>query len=209
LRSLCLGTGAVTVLYLGLNAVFLYAAPVEDLAGKAEIGAVAAEALGGVRLRRLLSGLVALALFTAISSMLMAGPRVYARMAEDGVFPGLFARGTDVPTAAVALQAVLAVAVVWVSGLSALLGYIGFTLGLSAAATVGGLIALRRREGRERLPIPGYPVVPLLFIAATFASSLFMAVREPLQATLGLLTAATGIPVYFASGSSRRRRSGP
>jgi APA family basic amino acid/polyamine antiporter len=208
-RALCLGTGVVTALYLGLNAVFLYAAPAAELAGRAEIGAVAAQALGGLPLRRLLSALVALALFTALSSMLMAGPRVYARMAEDGVFPRLFARGADVPTLAILLQAVLAVVVVWVSGLSALLGYIGFTLGLSAAATVGGLVALRRREGRERVPIPGYPVVPLVFIAVTIASSLFMAVREPLQATLGLLTAATGIPLYFWATSRASRGPSP
>jgi amino acid transporter len=208
-RSLCLGTGVVAALYLGLNAVFLYAAPAGELAGRAEVGAVAAEALGGMGLRRLISGLVALALFTSISSMLMAGPRVYARMAEDGLFPRLLMRGTEVPTAAVALQAGLAVAVVWASRLSALLGYAGFTLGLSAAATVGGLLALRHREGPERVPVPGYPFVPLLFIAVTLATSLFMAVREPLQAALGLLTAATGIPVYFAMSSRRGGRSSP
>ena len=53
----------------------------------------------------------------------------------------------EVPTSAVALQAALAIVVVWRSGLAELLGYIGFTLGLSAAATVVGLLALRRREG--------------------------------------------------------------
>ncbi len=76
-------------------------------------------------------------------------------MAEDGLFPRFFSRGDDVPATAVALQVGLAVVVVWFSDLAELLSYIGFTLGISAAATVGGLIALRRREGPELLPFAG------------------------------------------------------
>jgi APA family basic amino acid/polyamine antiporter len=196
-RSLWLATGLVTLIYLALNAVFLYSAPAQELAGKAEVGAIAAEALGGAALRQGVSVLVALALFTSISSMMMAGPRVYARMAEDGVFPRRFGFAEGVPRAAVALQAVLAVIVVWISGLRELLGFIGFTLGISAAATVGGLIALRHREGPQRTPVPGYPWVPGLFILTTLAAAGFMMSREPLAAGLGLLTVGLGIPVYF------------
>ncbi len=141
--------------------------------------------------------LVALALFTSISSMVMAGPRVYARMAEDGLFPRWFGVTGEVPSAAVALQVGLAVLVAWFSGLRELLSYIGFTLGLSAAATVAGLIALRRREGPERLPVPGYPWVPGIFILTTLAAASFMATRQPLEAGMGLLTVALGLPVYW------------
>jgi APA family basic amino acid/polyamine antiporter len=196
-RSLWLATALVTAVYLALNAVFLYSAPASELAGKAEVGAIAAEALGGINLRRTVSILVALALFTSISSMVMAGPRVYARMAEDGLFPRRFAFGQEVPRAAVALQAGLAIGVVWVAGLRELLGYIGFTLGISAAATVGGLILLRGREGPERVPVPGYPWVPGLFTFATVGVAVFMAVGAPREAGVGLLTVALGVPVYF------------
>jgi len=196
-RSLWLGTGVVTLIYLALNAVFLYSAPAPALAGKAEIGAIAAEALGGTALRQAVSVLVALALFTSISSMVMAGPRVYARMAEDGLFPRWLGVAKEVPTAAVALQVGLAVLVAWFSGLRELLGYIGFTLGLSAAATIGGLIALRRREGPLRVPVPGYPWVPGLFILTTVSAAGFMAARQPLEAGMGLLTVCLGIPVYW------------
>ena len=195
-RSLLLATLLVTCIYVALNAVFLYAAPREALAGKAEVGAIAAEALGGPWLRAGLSALVALALFTSISSMVMAGPRVYARMAEDGMLPRVFRMGAEVPAAAIALQTGLAILVLWVSALRALLGYIGFTLGLSAAATVVGLLALRRREGAERVPIPGYPWVPAIFVTATLATAGFMVARQPMEALLGLLTVGAGFPVY-------------
>jgi APA family basic amino acid/polyamine antiporter len=196
-RSLWLATGLVTLIYLALNAVFLYAAPAQELAGKAEVGAIAAEALGGTALRQAVSVLVTLALFTSISSMVMAGPRVYARMAEDGLFPRWLGVAEEVPRAAVALQVGLAVLVAWFSGLRELLSYIGFTLGISAAATVCGLIVLRRREGPLRVPVPGYPWVPGLFVLTTLAAAGFMAARQPFEAGMGLLTVGLGIPVYW------------
>jgi APA family basic amino acid/polyamine antiporter len=195
-RSLWLACGAVMVVYLALNAVFLFAAPVEALAGRPDVGAVAAEALGGPALRRALAALVALALFTSISAMVMAGPRVYQRMAADGVFPSIFARVDEAPRAAIALQVGLAIVVTRLADLAELLSYIGFTLGLSAAATVGGLLLLRRREGAARVPIPGFPWIPLLFVGATLAISGFLVMREPWQAGWGLLTVAAGLPVY-------------
>jgi len=205
-RALMLATAVVTLAYVSLNAVFLYAAPADALAGKAQVGAIAAEFLGGPGLRRALTVLVALALFTSISSMVMAGPRVYARMAEDGLFPRALAPAGGIPRRAVALQVVLAVVVVWTTGLVELLGYIGFTLSLSASATVLGLIRLRRREGAERVPVPGHPWVPGLFVLASASTAAFMISRQPWEAGWGLLTIAAGVPVYF--WLERRRRHG-
>ena len=135
--------------------------------------------------------------------MVMAGPRVYQRMAADGVFPELFAAGRDGPRAAVALQVGLALLVTWVSELTQLLSYIGFTLGLSAAATVVGLFLHRRRHGAERVPVPGYPWIPGIFVIATVAISVFLCARQPLEAAIGLLTVATGLPIYAWHRSRR------
>ena len=204
-RSLVVATGVVTIAYLLLNAVFLYAAPGEALAGRAEVGAIAAEALGGPSLRNAVSLLVALSLFTSISSMVMIGPRVYARMAEDGLFPAFLRRGDDVPTAAIALQVGFAVLLVWLSELAELLGYMGFTLGLSAAATVAALIVVRRRERPGRVPIPGYPWVPGLFMTFTVTAAAFMVLRRPIEAGVGFATMATGIPAYLLMHARARK----
>jgi APA family basic amino acid/polyamine antiporter len=96
----------------------------------------------------------------------------------------------------VALQAGLALGVLWISTLAELLSYIGFTLGLSAAATVAGLFAVRRREGPRRVPAPGFPWAPALFVAATLASSAFLVARQPAEALAGLATVASGLPLY-------------
>lgn len=196
-RALLLGTCVVMALYMGLNAVFLYAVPIEALAGRAEVGAIAAQALGGDSLRHAVSMLVGLALFTSIWSMVMAGPRVYAKMAEDGLFPRFLRADGRTPTAAIVLQSVLAIVVVWLSGLAELFSYIGFTLGMSAVVTVLALIYLRLREGSERVPVPGFPIVPIVFVVATLWAAGFMILREPTQAAMGLATALLGLPVYF------------
>jgi APA family basic amino acid/polyamine antiporter len=191
-RALLLGTGVVTAAYLALNGVFLYSAHFHQLAGRAEVGAIAADALGGANLRRFLTLIVAIALFTSVSSMVMAGPRVYARMAADGVLPRAFEFEGEVPARSVVLQVCLSVAVVWIAGLRELLSYVGFTLGLCAAATVLGLVRLRLREGKERVPVPGWPVVPALYVGVTLFASAYLAQREPRQALIGAATAALG-----------------
>ncbi len=196
-RSLLLGTSAVMVLYLGLNAVFLYSVPIDELAGRAEVGAIAASALGGERLVKAVTLIVSLALFTSIWSMVMAGPRVYGKMAEDGLFPRFFRADEATPTMAIGLQTVTAIVVVWLSSLAELFSYIGFTLGISAAVTVLSLLVLRMREGADRVHVPGYPIVPLVFVLATFWAACFIVMREPIQALAGLGTALLGIPVYF------------
>ncbi len=202
-RCLWLPAAVVAVLYLALNTVFLYAAPVEQLAGRAEIGAVAAEALGGERLQRGVVLIVCLALLTSISAMVMAGPRVYAQMALDGYLPRFFARGQDTPAAAIGLQVGCAVAVMGFAGLIELLGYLGFTLSLSAALTVAAAMRLRHREGAARVPIPLYPWIPSFFIAFTLGAAGFLVWRAPMQAAFGLATAALGVPLYWW-----RRRQG-
>ena len=195
-RALVIGTGTVTAIYMVVNAVFLYAAPHADIAGRAEVASIAAAAIGGPELATAVTLVVTLALLTSISSMVMAGPRVYARMAEDGVFPAWLGEGTSVPTRAVLFQGGASIAVLWSAQLVEVLSYIGFLLGLSAAGTVAALIALRLRHGSDEVPIPGYPVIPVAFVVVTLAISGLMAVRDPQAAAIAVASAAAGIPFY-------------
>lgn len=202
-RALLLGTGIVMLLYLGLNTVFVFAAPIEALAGKLDVGRVAAEAIGGPSLGQAVSGLVALALLTSVSSMTMAGPRVYARMALAGHLPRRLAAADGPPRAAIAFQTLLALVMLWSAAYEQLLTFIGFTLGLSAATTVFGLIVLRRREGAT-LVIPGWPWVPWLFVLSTLAITGFTVYRRPWESAAGLALLVVGWLVFRKSLPARR-----
>ena len=97
---------------------------------------------------------------------------------------------------AAAFQALVALVIVWWSDLQELLGYVGFTLSLSSAAAVFGLLRLRLREGAAAVPVPGFPLTPVLYLAVTLWSAVFLVRREPDSALLGLATAALGLPLY-------------
>lgn len=194
-RSLLVGTALVTLLYLALNAVFVFSAPVSELAGKLEIGRIAANALGGRPLAEAVTALIALALVTSVSAMVMAGPRVYARMATDGCLPHWLAANHGPPRAAIALQAGLALAMLWTASYQSLLTYIGFTLGLSTAGTVVGLIRLRRREGPS-LAVAGWPWVPALFLIGVLGMTTFSVARRPVESLFGFGTIALGWLVW-------------
>jgi APA family basic amino acid/polyamine antiporter len=204
-RSLLFGTLVVTALYLGLNWIFVHAAPVERLAGQQDIAAVAAGALGGPRLESVVRGVLVVALFTSVSSMVMIGPRVYARMAEDGLFPRLFAFDGEVPSAAIWLQVTLSVAVLWASGLRAQLSNLGWILSLFTAITVIGLIRLRLREGPERVRVPGWPIVPGLFVGAVLVLTGIMATVATAELLPAGVVLATGAVAYAWFGRRAAR----
>jgi amino acid transporter len=191
------GTLLVTALYLALNAVFVYAPAPETIAGQPDVATRAAFALGGEPLALAVRLIVVVALLTSVSAMVMAGPRVYARMAEDGVLPSLFRVHGDAPRAAVALQVVLTIIVIWIAELQELLSYLGFTLSVSAAVTVASLFVLRWREGAQKVPIPGYPFVPGCFALCTLGFAGLASLRCPQEPLVGVATIAVGIVFYL------------
>ncbi len=203
--SLWVGTAIVTLIYLALNAVFVFSAPVDQLAGKLEVGRVAATALGGPAWGNMVSALIALVLVSSASSLIMAGPRVYARMAEDRYLPTCLAAGNAPPVNAILLQGALALSLLWSSTFDQLLTYIGFTLGLSTAATVVGLIRIRLQEGSQ-VRVPGWPWVPGCFLVVTLAITGFAIARRPKESLAGFATILLGV-LAWAFAESRRNRS--
>jgi basic amino acid/polyamine antiporter, APA family len=175
-RSLLLGTGIVMALYVLLNVIYFYALPPKVLAGPddgyapiIEVGAAAAASLFGEKGGHAITSLIALALVSAVSAMVMAGPRVYAAMAADRALPHPLAYHSKrgVPVVAVATQAVVGIAFVMVGDLGKLIRFAGFTLAVFAALTVGALFILRARGLKGPYKTFGYPITPLLFIATS------------------------------------------
>ncbi len=200
-RALVAGTGLVTVLYLALNFVFVWAAPAPALAGRVEVAHVAAEALFGGRAAALLSALVAMAVAGCVGAMLMAGPRILVAMAEDGLFLRALARRTagGAPTAAVALQGVIAAAIaLWVP-FDRILVYVGFTLNLTAGGAVAAVFVLRRRAPDAPRPhrALGWPASGLLFLGLITAMTVFAIRDRPRESAAGGATILAGALAYL------------
>jgi amino acid transporter len=195
-RALYIGTALVMVLYVGVSAVILFSAPIAQLRGIPNAGAIAASALGGPRFSTWLSAVISLALFTSVSSMTMTGPRVYARMAKDGTLPKFFAATStsedgspQPPRFAIFAQAAASAILVWLSGLRGLLEFAGVTLALSAGAVVAGWLyaEIRAKTKRPLLLVCGVTFVTL---TAAVARASFAMRRESAIATVAMLALA-------------------
>ena len=122
-------------------------------------------------------------------------------MADDGVLPRWFRFQSQAPTVAIAMQALLAIAVVQIAKLQQLLSYLGFTLSVSAALTVATLFLLRYRG--ERVPVPCYPWPPLIFVTATLMVAGIAGYQKPIECVAGLATLAVGGLVYITGWGGR------
>lgn len=187
----------VMLIYLALNAVFVFAPAPEAIAHKKDVAAIAALAIGGDSLSVTVRIIIVLALFTSVSAMMMAGPRVYARMAEDGLMPRVLRYTRAAPGTAIAVQALLAIVVVWFTELRNLLSYLGITLSLSTAATVASLFVLARRHPAEFSKLRAWPLLPAIYVGFSLLFIVIAAVRNPWEVTAALITLLSGALVYW------------
>ncbi len=205
-RALLVGTIVVFAIYLVLNFIFVYAPAREQIAGEREVAAIAAQAVGGNFLEGLVRGVIVLAQLTSITSMIMAAPRVYAKMADEGLLPHWLRFESEAPRKAIIAQVVLAIAIVLISTLQELINYLSVTLALSAAATVACLF-VRRRElsssGRLVLVPAG------LFVACTIFIAVLMALDDPRKLLGTAATLLSGILAYKLSQLKLRAGGSP
>ncbi|MBN2420363.1 MAG: amino acid permease [Deltaproteobacteria bacterium] len=199
--SLFWGTVIVMILYLLLNVIFIYALTISEMSGVVEVGAKAAVSLFGVKTGSLFALAITICLMSAISAMIMTGPRVYYAMARDHVFPQWFgdvSPGHTTPGKAILLQSVIAIIMVVTSSFDKLLMYIGFTLSLFAMLTVLGLMILRlKNPGLERpYKTFGYPVTPVLFILSSLWIIVYSIRDNPFVLLYGGGTIILGIIIY-------------
>jgi basic amino acid/polyamine antiporter, APA family len=214
--ALALGTGAVVLLYLGLNVVYLYAVPVNEIASGAqtEIAMVAAEALLGPVAARLLGALAVVVLIGSLSAMTVAGPRVYFAMARDGAFFPVAARihpRFHTPWVAIIAQAVWSSLLVLTNTKDQLAEYTGFAVLLFSAFAVSSVFLLRRRYPNEPRPFKawGYPVAPAIFVAASLAITVAAVAGRPGPSLWGAAIIAAGIPLYLLFRGKKPASSAP
>lgn len=190
-RSLILGAGIVTIIYAVTNAVFVFGTPAKAIVGQVAVAQIAAHHIGGDSLANVVTVIVLIALATSVSAMVMAGPRVYARMADDGLLPAWLRSNDGPPRSGIALQLALALLFLWTNTFEALLSYIGFTLSLSTALTVWGLVRLKRSQ--PSLRVIGWPLVPMAFLVFVIWSIAFGIEHLKWGALWGVGTIITGL----------------
>jgi len=202
-RSLLVGTSIVIVLYVALNALFLYATPIAELAGQIDVAVIAGKHIFGDLGGRIVGALICIGLVSSISAMMWIGPRVTTVMGEDMPILRVFARRSrsGVPTTAILFQLVVATLMLFTQSFEAVLDFIQFSLLACSFLAVAGVIKLRIT--RPDLPRPyrawGYPVTPLVFLSVTAFMMYYLVTQRPVQSLIGVLIMASGLAVYYLS----------
>lgn len=201
-RALLGGTLAIIVIYLIVNAAYLFVLTVDDMSGRPLVAADAARRIFGEAGAAVVAAMVMMSAFGALNGATMTGPRIFFAMADDGLFFRPIARVHPTyrtPWAAIALAAALGIGYVSVRTFEQLAD--SFILGIWPfyALAVGAVFRLRRI--RPDLPRPyrtaGYPWVPLLFLLASVAMLLNAVVEQPASTLFGFGLILLGVPVYY------------
>jgi APA family basic amino acid/polyamine antiporter len=209
-RGIGLGTAALVAIYLTANAGYIAAVGASGVAATDRVAADAVRALFGTGAAKLVTLVILVSIFSAANGLALTGPRMYFAMARDGVFfrrLALVHPRFGTPALAVAASAAWAMLLALTGGFEQLFTYVVFASWLFAALAAASVFVLRRRRPDAPRPfrVPGYPLTPVLFIAAAVAIVLNTVVARPVQALIGLGIVATGVPAYFVWTWRRRR----
>jgi APA family basic amino acid/polyamine antiporter len=209
-RALMLGTLIVTLCYIALNAVYMYILPLDSVESSSRIAADAADTLVGFGGGAFMSALVIFSTFGALSGIILCGPRVYYAMARDGM---LFRWVGDIhlhyrtPHKAIILQAAWSSVLVATGTYRALFTRVIYTEWIFFGLMAIGLFVLRKKPGIVRgYRVWGYPVVPALFIIASYAIVVNQILSDPKESLFGLSLVLIGLPVYHLW--SKKMRTG-
>jgi APA family basic amino acid/polyamine antiporter len=145
----------------------------------------------------------------ALNGIVLAGPRVYFSMANEGLIfrqLGAVHPRFQTPHRAIALQGLWAAGLALTNSYRALFSRVIYTEWIFFGLMAIGVIVLRRKDGyHPAVRVPGYPVVPLAFAAAAFTVVVIQIRSQPLDSALGIGFVLLGLPVYFLWGSFATR----
>ncbi|MCC6588807.1 MAG: amino acid permease [Bryobacterales bacterium] len=199
-KALALGTALVAVLYIGLNVLFIYSTPLEQMKGVIAIGSLTAKNLFGPAVAGIFSALMAVSLMSTVNAMVTIGPRVYYAMAKNGAFfPGAAVVNPKwhTPVNAIVWQGIVAI-LFTLTPFPDLVVYIGFLLNFFATVTVSSLFVFRKRPGWQKLPIVSFafPLVPAVFILVGVWMTLFGLTLQPKISAAAIITIGAGALLY-------------
>jgi APA family basic amino acid/polyamine antiporter len=213
-RSLFLGTLVVCVIYFLVNIVYIIALPVRGIpdgatalergiqfASEDRVGTAAIYGIFGQNAELLMAVVVVISTFGCNNGIILSGARVTFAMARDNLF---FKRTGElslkgVPAFALWIQAGWSTLLCLTGTYSQLLDYVVFAALLFYILVIFAVFMLRKKHPEWERPYKaiGFPVFPVLYIAACLLIIIILLVYKPLFTWPGLGIVLTGVPVYY------------
>jgi basic amino acid/polyamine antiporter, APA family len=201
-RAIVTGTLLLIAIYVLANLGYFAALGVSGVASSSRVASDAAGAVLGPWAGRTLAAVILVSIFSAANGLTLTLPRLFFSMARDGLFFRRLAEvhpGFGTPAWAIVGTAVWSSVLVLSGTFEQLLTYVVFMSWLWFALAALAIFAYRRREPDAPRPFrtPGYPLTPVLFVAAALGIVANTVVAQPVQSLVGLGITALGIPAYL------------
>ena len=221
-RALVLGTVCVCGLFVLANVAYLLVLPLSAIqhAPADRVATAMLQAIfpgwGAV----LMAAAIMVSTFGCMNGLILAGPRVYFSMAQDGLFPKPAGRlnKAHVPGWSLMIQGLWSAVLVlprtynvethaYGSLYSNLLDYVISAALIFYILTIAGVIRLRTKMPDAERPYRaiGYPVMPLVYIFGASVVLIFLFAYRPATTWPGLLIVLLGVPVYYLTKLNSRR----
>jgi APA family basic amino acid/polyamine antiporter len=213
--SLAMGTGAVSLLYIACNFVYLSVLPMAgsatattiagrgiQFAAQDRVATAVMEAAFGAIGAKLMAGAILVSTFGCVNGMLLAGARVYYAMSRDGLFfksVGKLGQRSGVPVNSLWVQWAWTCLLCLSGSYGQLLDYVIFAALGFYLLTIIGLFVLRRTKPDAPRPYRaiGYPVLPAIYIVMSAWICVVLLRYKPQYTWPGLILVLLGVPVYL------------
>ncbi|HEY7290335.1 MAG TPA: amino acid permease [Vicinamibacterales bacterium] len=212
-RALMLGTAVVVAIYLALNATYLLVLPLDRVLSSSRIAFDATDATAGATAASAIAVLVLVSAFGGMSGIVLAGPRVYLAMAQDGLLFAWMGRvhpQFKTPIVAIAAQAIWSSLLVLTGTYGVIVSRVVYTEWIFFGALALGTLRLRATPNyAPAFRAAGFPMAPLLFAGMCLAIVVNQVVSDPRNSLFGLAIVLAGLPVYFIWRASNVRARFP
>jgi amino acid transporter len=209
------GTLAVIAIYLAANLAYLAVFPIEQMRASKLIAADVARQLLGTGGVVFVGTVVVISTFGTLNGSLLTAPRIFFAMADDGLLWRPIAAvhpRFQTPYVSIALCAALGIAFVLLRTFEQLADTFVTAIVPFYALAVAAVFSLRRRARyAPSYRVPGYPVVPAVFLL----SAVYLVLNGLIEPASRWPTAAVfattllGIPVYWRMARRTTRTQVP
>ncbi|HZQ48338.1 MAG TPA: amino acid permease, partial [Verrucomicrobiae bacterium] len=218
-RNIPLGLGVgmllVMVIYMLINLAYAYVLPIDVMAQSKLVAADVADKCftgGG----RWIAAAVMISTFGTANATILASARVYFSMSRQNVFPKFLGTAHPrfhTPAASLVVQGIWSVLLLFSGTFDNLTDMLIFVSWIFYAVGAYGVFVMRRKEPDTPRPykVPGYPYVPLIFIAFATIYLLFTVYNDVagyqkaihdhkparLDSVFGVILVLIGTPIYW------------
>lgn len=209
-KSLAYGVGMVVLLYVLVNVIYVISTPMAAIqsAPREIVAAVTMSSMFGEIGRKIIAVIIMISAFGCANGMIMAGARVYYKMAKDRLFFRNLAfinRRTKVPVNSLWFQCAWICALIVWGNYTQLLDFVIFASLIFYVVTMIGIYIYRKKypESNKALRINNFYSITFIVISTYIIGCL--AIYKPMTTLPGLAITLAGLPVYFFWNKAKQK----